>query len=521
MRNVMRNHDETAHVWASQKQESGRAPDGRMFFEGPDLFSYGSHFVIGRIMSTQNGNGPAVVLLNADGYSVSTSKHKHIASGATRHYRQYYVPGLNDLCADLNMLGKARQIFDETLPPYQGPGASGRPGNWRDETPAETLKRNRAAIETYILKHATLSADAGAYLLGLVRLPASRFAELVARREREAAAKATREAKAAHAAALKDARRFLQEYPAARAVRLLRALDSHTYATSGKWDWKTRAYGPRKVSHSGPLAHVADSLRLAHLAAKKECWNKERVARLWALLKTARAILATRAAAIDVAEKNRTRKNLIATMRQAAAGPKPGQTWGTSTFDRIRTVAAELAETLPHSSPMGAARKGKLEAIAADMTERARVAREAENAARIAAETEKREAWLAGRVEGSGFRSTDAQGQAYIRARDVERDETGAIIGGELETSQGAFVPLAHAVRAFRFLKLCHDKGEGWKANGRTLPVGHYRIDEVAADGSFRAGCHKIGWGEVSRLATELGIFDVRGEESALVETGH
>lgn len=103
----------------------------------------------------------------------------------------------------------------------------------------------------------------------------------------------------------------------------------------------------------------------------------------------------------------------------------------------------------------------------------------------------------------------DGEGGAMIRAELVERDESGAIVGGQLRTSQGATVPLTHAVRAFRFLKLCRDTGKEWRANGKTLPVGHFRVDMVDASGGFRAGCHRINWPEVERVARGLGLADM------------
>lgn len=116
---------------------------------------------------------------------------------------------------------------------------------------------------------------------------------------------------------------------------------------------------------------------------------------------------------------------------------------------------------------------------------------------------------------------TDGQEGALIRARGVTRDESGMITGGTLETSQGAEVPLTHAIRAFRFLKLCRDKGQGWQANGKTLPVGHFKVDHVDSEGNFRAGCHRINWGEVARLAAELGLAELAPENTTEPTPGH
>ena len=35
-----------AHVWAQQGQDFGRSNNGNLYFEGPTIFSYGSHFPI-------------------------------------------------------------------------------------------------------------------------------------------------------------------------------------------------------------------------------------------------------------------------------------------------------------------------------------------------------------------------------------------------------------------------------------------------------------------------------------------
>lgn len=114
----------------------------------------------------------------------------------------------------------------------------------------------------------------------------------------------------------------------------------------------------------------------------------------------------------------------------------------------------------------------------------------------------------------------DGQGGALIRARDVIRDASGMITGGTLETSQGAEVPLTHAIRAFRFLKLCREKAasdpsfDGWQANGKSLPVGHFRVDSIDREGNFRAGCHRINWAEVARLAASLGLDQLAAENT-------
>lgn len=93
------------------------------------------------------------------------------------------------------------------------------------------------------------------------------------------------------------------------------------------------------------------------------------------------------------------------------------------------------------------------------------------------------EAWYAG---GPDFRFDAENGGAALR-----------IVGDELQTSHGARVPLDHAIKAFRFLKLMRSKNlpdgsVAWQHNGRSLRVGHFTVDRVYGDGSFDAGCHRV-----------------------------
>jgi hypothetical protein len=154
--------------------------------------------------------------------------------------------------------------------------------------------------------------------------------------------------------------------------------------------------------------------------------------------------------------------------------------------------------------------KTGLDAAALEVREASeRVARE-RNAAQVKLKAAALEAWRAGEPlqgELAKYRpDADATGGAYIRATGVQRDAAGAITGGELETSQGATAPLAHALRVFAFLKACRVAGKGWRSNGRALRVGHFNVDSVSASGDFVAGCHKFAWVEVETLAVRLGV---------------
>lgn len=73
--------------------------------------------------------------------------------------------------------------------------------------------------------------------------------------------------------------------------------------------------------------------------------------------------------------------------------------------------------------------------------------------------------------------------------------------GDELVSTMGARVPLRAAQVAFRFAM--SKRGTDWRENGETCPVGHYRLNAINAHGIV-AGCHRISWEEIERLAPIL-----------------
>jgi len=80
------------------------------------------------------------------------------------------------------------------------------------------------------------------------------------------------------------------------------------------------------------------------------------------------------------------------------------------------------------------------------------------------------------------------------------------IAGDELQTSRGARVPLAHAVKAFRVLKRLHDKGQAYQRNGHTIHLGHFALDSLDTEGNVTAGCHTVQWAEIERVAALAGV---------------
>lgn len=73
--------------------------------------------------------------------------------------------------------------------------------------------------------------------------------------------------------------------------------------------------------------------------------------------------------------------------------------------------------------------------------------------------------------------------------------------GDELVSTLGARVPLRAAQVAYRFAM--SKRGQEWRENGEVCEVGHYRLNAINAQGIV-AGCHRITWAELERLAPVL-----------------
>lgn len=74
MRTCFSSPSEVAHLWAHQIQDEARYSGGNFYFHGNTIYSYGSHFPCGTIVT--NLDGEQAYILNSDSYSTTTAKHK-------------------------------------------------------------------------------------------------------------------------------------------------------------------------------------------------------------------------------------------------------------------------------------------------------------------------------------------------------------------------------------------------------------------------------------------------------------
>lgn len=147
---------------------------------------------------------------------------------------------------------------------------------------------------------------------------------------------------------------------------------------------------------------------------------------------------------------------------------------------RLKPTTGTIAEIV-------AACEAELERIAA--TEKRRMVATANKARKES--DERLERWKAGEdVSTHGFQDT------YIRVK-----------GNIVESSWGARVPLADAVRAFPIILQCRAHASEWHRNGQTIQVGDFHFNRIDPTGDIKVGCHRIAWVEVERVARMLNLI--------------
>ena len=110
--------------------------------------------------------------------------------------------------------------------------------------------------------------------------------------------------------------------------------------------------------------------------------------------------------------------------------------------------------------------------------------------------------WREGAPGSLSWNVQSALPGALLRVRELDSGDARLIV----ETSRGATVPAADARRAILFVAGIRKRGEPWHRNGERFAVGDFQLDRVSATGDVNAGCHFIQWGEVARLASDLGV---------------
>jgi hypothetical protein len=460
------NNSMVAHVWAQGEQPHGRSHNGNFYFDGRILYSYGSHFAVGVRMND------AQAVLNSDSYSISTSGMQSDAANAVCHFATVYIPKLQDIARDLSYIANN--------------GAAKSP-------------RHVAAVIAHIEQHADVMAfKAGSYrwqseaaaegdetradrLLRFCGIPKARAAAAIKRGLAKAAKRAKAEAAEKRKRDKAEAVAFADMTPNEFDGALERRFHVRPFNGNRSND----------IYQAEALGRVSKALFRMIKTAKAEKLSAARLGRL----KAHRAgVLATLKAYNDDAAEYVARQHAERFANWEAR-------YTAAKDDAERLAVWRTNGVSPAAYAEGSPERAKLEAADAE-------GRALDSADRMAKEREAREAWLKGEGPARVYLS-GPNGTALVRrSPDGER----------LETSQGADVPWDHAVKAFRFIRLCVERGEGFKSNGRVIRVGHFRVDEITPEGDMRAGCHRFAWQAMRELAEREGVFELSPSAEA-VET--
>lgn len=105
MRKTLKSSAEVFHFWANQVQPEGKS--GNVYFKGPNVYSYGAHFCIARILPS------GTVVFTTRTYSPTTSGHVSEARQAASHRAIVYCNDPTD-SAMVNM-NHARKAISDAL----------------------------------------------------------------------------------------------------------------------------------------------------------------------------------------------------------------------------------------------------------------------------------------------------------------------------------------------------------------------------------------------------------------------
>lgn len=212
----------------------------------------------------------------------------------------------------------------------------------------------------------------------------------------------------------------------------------------------------------------------------------------------------------DVAEERERNESAYLAWKRDPAAPRPpasfflGGDYSPSSFK-----ASDGRDYSPYTMPEAIKSEYRAAYPFAEAWRELREAEDKEKRERERREKEEREA-----AALSAFRERGVV--AYPHLSDDKGGALLTVIGQELVTSWGARVPLADAIRVFRFAKLCRETGKAWHANGKRVHCGHYQLDKIMPDGGFRAGCHLINWPEIESAAILADVANLPADDSAV-----
>jgi hypothetical protein len=528
--------NEVAHLWVHRAQDSARVAGGNFYFTGATLYSYGSHFVCGHLMpEAYNVESAPLVLVNADNYSNTTARHMHAMYHALPgYYKKFSVSGLND--------GMVRNI--------------GRDGAWAVIAAIMATMRDRLAdaATTKHVRHTTRAASLAI---------ASHHADMV---RHLATVDAGRKDLSKELRA--TARAILRALPAADDFKIdgadrdaIMALVKRVNREKARSDYAEKIerfrHKAKRVSEyveRDTLEYAAhwhrearDAINLFDHYVKRDAdigsiriSNEDKLLR--GAMGAALPILEQREAKADREEQVSDWNNRVTAM----AGINHTNFLAAESYlSGMRTLAEQLAvldtddEKAERAATLarldGELKTRKAETAPERCAHSLEVAETFINAghyldgktyvreARRIAERDASESDRAGlldRCDAIASRIDDATRERRESDIAAWRDgssnhlrrewcEDGALLrvrGDVIETSWGATVPLDVAPLVWRLVSNAKRNGatQAW-AHGEGPRLGVFRLNSVSAYGDIIAGCHRINYDELARMAAALG----------------
>lgn len=248
IKKVFSNADQVIHLWANQSQTDARCRNA--YFEGESVYSYGSHYELGRLIMYR---GVRVAMINARGYSVTTSGHIESAYAATSHMARLKSSTGNLTDVRGALVERQGELMDILFDHFSGikfrPGSQwDRESSYGDES---WIKEFNALCVT--LKHPELALDLNETFIGLYD------SHIELRLERDRALNTP------EAIALRDAKAAKR---AAGAIEKWRAGGALTQDLRNLKTQLIRVNGPEVQTSGGASVPLSHALRLLRMVDK-------------------------------------------------------------------------------------------------------------------------------------------------------------------------------------------------------------------------------------------------------------
>lgn len=526
-----------AHIWANRGQDTARTQSHNLFFVGPTLYSYGRHYVIAHHLDGD------YILWNDLSYSATTNRHKTLAWNAipaaqhdrilcvpnmdenkvrqlTRAIRDHKMPDLAQECADkiidiVSRMVKMRHGFApmilalEKAREYEKTGrhlcamaSKGRKiVRWPlpllpesvDGIPANSAER--AAFIRQYAKHKLLREYENAITVAreAYAIIAQDFSAAVNGFEIEYAHNALNRARRACSGAIDYYMAANGKKPVA-ATRLQKQIDTAAPAVEQAYDAHLIRNAVQHVRKTAIDCYCDMRARKRAIHAGKT-YAPNVIAGHWRMDESI-----TRLKAFG-------KYDLIADYMPIIKRAMRAQAWDRAA-EHIECARGhiETAEIRRAQRPLDAMHEYKV-ALRYVRNIRASSLAFADLHANTLADIERQCKAAIKEIEAEIKAHEAAIIEEWISGRSNVRPQYGTyarIKGDIVETSRGAFVPLAHACRLAKIARRVISEGGREWAPGTGPIVGHFRVTRIGGDGSATIGCHEFDATEGMRLIALL-----------------